>query len=176
MLTKIFSAKTVMATVAALALSVGFGGAAEANAPREIGTYGKWSAFVYTENGKKVCYMASRPTKDEGNYTRRGDIYAMVIHRPAENSRNEVIFISGYPHRRDSSVRVAIGGENFTLTTDKDLSFTRNAGVERSLVTAIRRGSNMIVRGTSSRGTATKDTYSLSGSSKAYDTITRQCR
>ena len=78
-------------------------------APRHIGDYGDWAAYVYKENGKNVCYMASTPKKDEGKYTKRGDIYAVVTHRPAENSFDVVNFVAGYTFKNESKVVVKIG-------------------------------------------------------------------
>lgn len=146
-----------------------------AQEPREISTEGDWTAFETTENGRKVCYMVSQPIRSEGEYTQRGAIYAFVIHRPAEQTRNEFIFRTGYDYQSNASARVTIDGTDFTLTTDGDLAFTRNVDQESSLVTAIRRGTEMVVRGTSARGTATTDTFSLRGSSAAYDAITGAC-
>lgn len=49
--------------------------------PVELGEYGDWTAYSYKEGKNLVCYMASTPKKDEGNYKKRGDIYAVVTHR-----------------------------------------------------------------------------------------------
>ena len=43
-------------------------------------------------------------------------------------------------------------------------------------VAAMKRGSRMIVNGTSAKGTKTKDTYSLNGFSSAYKAISNKCR
>lgn len=55
---------------------------AQSAEPRLISTHGDWAAYVMTEDGNKVCYMASTPTKAQGNYTRRGEIFMLVTHRP----------------------------------------------------------------------------------------------
>src|SRR5690606_41919244 len=41
-------------------------GAAEAGEPRLVASHGAWSAYVFTEDGNKVCYMASQPQKAGG--------------------------------------------------------------------------------------------------------------
>ena len=43
------------------------------------------------------------------------------------------------------------------------------------LVDAMKKGQRMIVRGVSSKGTETKDTYSLSGFMSAYKAINAKC-
>jgi len=44
------------------------------------------------------------------------------------------------------------------------------------MITAMKRGSKMLVVGTSSRGTVTTDTYSLSGFTKTKSTIDKTCK
>ncbi len=145
-------------------------------APRLLGEYGDWSAYTYKENGKNVCYMASTPKKDEGKYTQRGDIYAVVTHRPGEKSFDVVNFVAGYTYKKGSKVEIKIGKETFTnIFTDADKAWTLTEKDDKALVAAMKRGERMIVRGVSSRGTQTKDTYSLSGFTRAYKVISAKC-
>jgi hypothetical protein len=140
-----------------------------------LGTERDWHAFQYMENGNRVCYMASRPTREEGNYTQRGDVFVLITHRPAENSRNVVSFITGYTYQPGSEVRVTIGGDDFSLFTEGDTAWARDAATDQRLVNAMKRGANMVVRGTSSRGTLTTDTYSLFGFTATHETISEAC-
>lgn len=150
-------------------------GTAQAAEPRLLGTHGVWSAYVFMENGNKVCYMAAKPQKAEGNYTSRGDIFALITHRPAEGSKNVFSYSTGYGYRANSEATVTIGGRNFSLFTQDDMAWAPDSGQDNAITEAIRTGSNMVVKGTSARGTLTTDTFSLSGSSKAYDAITAEC-
>ena len=144
-------------------------------APRHIGDYGDWAAYVYKENGKNVCYMASTPKRDEGRYTQRGDIYAIVTHRPAEKSFDVVNFVAGYNYKSEAKATVKIGKETFNLYTSDDKAWTSTLQDDKKLVNAMKRGERMIVDGVSSRGTATKDTYSLKGFMRAYKAISAKC-
>ena len=67
-----------------------------AAAPQVLGEYGDWVAYYYRDSAGPVCYMASTPKKDEGKYTKRGDIYAVVTHRPNEKSFDVVNFNAGH--------------------------------------------------------------------------------
>lgn len=159
-----------------LVLLFGINSAHAAEAPRLLGEYADWSAYTYKEGNKNVCYMASSPKRDEGNYTRRGDIYAVVTHRPADKSFDVVNFVAGYTYKKDSKVVVKIGKETFTnFFTDTDKAWTLTDKDDKALVAAMRRGQRMIVDGVSSKGTATKDTYSLNGFARAYKTISAKC-
>lgn len=149
---------------------------AQAGEPRLIGTYGDWSAYVFDENGSKVCYMASQPVKAEGDYTKRGEIFALVTHRPAEGTRNVFSYITGYTYKSGSDVVLTADGKRFVLFTQEDTAWAPDAEMDSSIAKAIKAGSKMVVKGTSSRGTETTDTFSLKGSSSAHDAISKECK
>ena len=151
----------------------------QAASQKIIGEYGDWTAYYYRDNSGPVCYMASAPKKSEGKYTQRGDIYIVVTHRPNEKSFNVVNIKAGYTYKQSEAIEIKIGAKTFgenELFTDGDKAWTINPQVDKSLVDAMKRGSRMIVDGTSSRGTKTKDTYSLSGFSSAYEAISNKCK
>ena len=141
-----------------------------------LGTYREWSAQTFSEGGKIVCSMWSQPIKAEGKYTRRGDIYVFVTHRPANDRLSELGFEAGYTFKSDSDVSVVISGESFALFTKDSTAWNRTTEGDEALVKAMRSGSRMIVKGASSRGTLTTDTYSLSGFSAAHDAINAACK
>lgn len=140
-----------------------------------LSTHGDWSVYTFTENGNKVCYMAATPKKSEGNYTTRGKIYALITHRPAEGSKNVFSYITGYPYKEGSEVTVQIGSEKFTLFTQDETAWAADADADNRLTDAIRKGSSLVVKGVSKRGTQTTDTFGLSGSGDAYDAISKEC-
>lgn len=150
-------------------------GSAHASEPRLVGTFGDWSAYVFTENGNKVCYMASQPKSDVGNYTKRGDIFALITHRPAEKTKDVFSYIAGYPYKSESEVTILVNGRTFKLFTQDETAWTPDAESDTALGLAIRKGSKMVVKGTSKRGTLTTDTYSLKGSGDAYKKISQEC-
>jgi hypothetical protein len=153
----------------------GFTSAAKASDPKLIGTYGDWSAYVFMEDGNKVCYMASQPKKAEGNYSRRGDVFALVTNRPAEGSKNVFSYITGYAYKPGSDAAVTIDNQKFTLFTQDDTAWAPDAATDNKIVEALRKGSKLVVKGTSSRGTETTDSFGLSGSGAAHDAIEKEC-
>jgi len=155
--------------------AMSFAAPSHASDPKLIGTYGDWSAYSFTENGNKVCYMAAQPKTAVGNYTRRGDIFALVTHRPAEGTKNVFSYMTGYSYKADSSVNVKIDSRNFNLFTQGDTAWTADAASDNAVTNAIKAGSSMVVKGTSSRGTLTTDSFGLSGSSKAHQAISKAC-
>ena len=158
---------SLAALLGAIALPPG----AQAQGIKRIGDYGDWSAFQFSEDGNPACYMSSEPTKATGDYKKRGDVFAIVTHRPAEM----VVRIAGYAYQKDSTVAVAIGTQGFELFTQDDGAWALDAATDKKLVQAMRKGNRMVVKGTSSRGTLTTDTYSLKGFTKAYNAIGKAC-
>ena len=157
-------------------LSILFITPAQAAAPQLIGEYDDWSAYFYKDTVGTVCYAASIPKKDEGKYSQRGDIYATVTHRPHEKSFDVVNFVAGYNYKPGTKVEVKIGEKAITkLFADKDKAWAMNDAIDKELVEVMKRGQRMIIHGTSSKGTDTKDTYSLRGFSSAYKAISAKC-
>ena len=148
---------------------------AHAAQPDKIGKFGAWTAYVLMERGNKVCYMVSKPTKAKGKYTNRGEIFALITHRPSENTKDVFSYITGYTYKQGSDATVTIDGKRFILFTQDDTAWAPDAQADSKLAKAIQKGSRMVVKGTSARGTLTTDTYSLKGSGSAYRAITKKC-
>jgi len=165
--------KKTFLTIASMAVMVG--GPAMAQTPQLIGNFGDWAAYSFTENGSKVCYMVSQPTKAEGNYSKRGDIFALVTHRPSEKTKNVFSYITGYTYKNGSDVTVSTNDKKFTLFTQNDMAWTPDQATDNKLIEGIRKGSKMVVKGTSARGTLTTDSFSLKGSGGAHDAINKAC-
>ncbi|SER64037.1 hypothetical protein SAMN05421690_104711 [Nitrosomonas sp. Nm51] len=161
--------------ITAMALLVSAAGSVQASEPVLLGQHGDWTAYTFMENNGKVCYMVSQPKKDEGDYTKRGDIFALVTHRPAEESKNVFSYIAGYTYKAGGEVTVKVNNQTFTLFTQDDSAWAPDQGTDNQLAEAIRRGNTMVVQGTSSRGTQTTDTFGLNGSSAAHKEISEAC-
>lgn len=161
-------------TLAAIAMIVTGGAGALAQDHRDLGSFNDWIAYQYEQGGGTRCTMASQPKKDQGDYSRRGEIWAFVMHRPDEGASGEVGFHMGYPIKDGSQVTVEIGGTTYSLYTQGEGAFAYRDD-EPGLIRSMRRGATMTVSGTSSRGTKTTDTYSLSGFTAAKQAIDSAC-
>ncbi len=164
---------TVVAMAAVMA--AGSIGSAKAAEPKSLGTFSTWEAWELEDEGGKVCYMLSAPTKDSGAYKSRGDIYALVTHRPAEGTKNVFSYIAGYEYQAKSEASLKINDKKFGLFTQGETAWAPDANTDNAITEAIRKGSNMVVSGTSSRGTATTDSFSLKGSGDAHEAINKAC-
>ncbi|MZR29118.1 invasion associated locus B family protein [Sneathiella litorea] len=148
---------------------------AQQSDPRALGTFTDWLAYSWVENDNKVCYMLSRPLKSTPQGVKRGDIYLMVAYRPASKSKEEVSHVAGYPFKDKSTVEALIGNRKFLLATNNEVAWVPEGESDEKLISAMRGGSKMIVKGTSSRGTLTVDSYSLQGFTAAYKQIRKSC-
>lgn len=160
----------VLAVVAAALLAFRPAAAQEA---KHLGSFGDWEAFA-AEAGA-YCYAGSKPTKQEGKYTTRGDAFLLVTNRPKEKSLDVVSVEAGYAYKEGSEATVTIAGQSFALFTSGGQAWARDAAGDAALVKAMRAGAAMIVVGSSSRGTRTTDTYSLKGFTAAHQAITKAC-
>ncbi len=149
---------------------------AAAQDAKKFGTYGDWDAYSYMEDGAKVCYIASSPVTAKGNYKKRGNIFAMVTHRPAEKSFNVFSYLAGYDYRKGDEVTVGVDGVTYSLYGDGSVAWTANAAADEKLVAALRKGKTMVIRGRSSSNTETSDSFSLKGTGSALDAITKECK
>ncbi len=143
---------------------------------KPIGSFGDWEAYRESEGGKTVCFIGSEPKKSSGKYKKRGDVYVLVTHRPAEKSTNVISVKAGYTYQATSEVDLIIGSQSFKLFTDTGHAFAYDSKMDKDIVKAMVRGAKMVIKGTSSRGTKTTDIYSLKGFSAAAKTIGKACK
>ena len=152
-------------------------------AAQDLGKYKDWRAHRFTEEGKRLCLMISQPKKAEGKYKRRGEIFALVSHRPDDRQFGIVLFEMGYPFASGKELSVSIdGGRAIRIPADEDadsedesIMWHPSSEVNAKLVKQMRGGLRMVATGRSKRGTKTVDTYSLRGFSAAYKAISRAC-
>ncbi|MBC9883574.1 Invasion associated locus B family protein [Bradyrhizobium sp. INPA01-394B] len=146
--------------------------------PTLIGQFGTWGAYSATPNGKKVCFALAKPSSSKTNPPNRprDPAYAFVSTRPAEKVNNEVSVMIGYALKPGSESTVEVGGAAFAMYTQGDGLWIKNAAEEERMVEAMRKSADLVVKGTSAKGTETTDTFSLKGLAQALDKIAQDCR
>jgi hypothetical protein len=146
--------------------------------PSLLGQFGDWSAYAATPQGKKVCFALAKPTTSQTNPPNRprDPAYIFISTRPAEKVKDEVSVVIGYPFKEKSVATVEVGATKLSLYTDKDGAWISSAAEEARLVDAMRKGSDLVVKGTSGRGTQSTDSFSLKGIAQALDRVAQECR
>ncbi|KIC49733.1 invasion associated locus B family protein [Tateyamaria sp. ANG-S1] len=170
--------KTMIGAVGALSLMAGAGLAQEQSTNR-VAAKTDWSVFV--EDNPTECWGVATPKEvvntREGRVVAatRGDILLMVFYRPSADAKGQVAFTGGYPFRSGSTVNVNIGGNEFELFTEGEWAWPATPADDAKIVTAMKRGADAVVTGISSRGTTTKDTFSLLGFTAAVEDAEARC-
>ena len=129
---------------------------------------GKWN-FVKNPD---YCYIGSSPIKEEiPEGKKRGDVYILVYR--INRSEDAIVQINaGYNYKIDKPVVVKIDKKDYEFWSENDSAWTNE---DSKIIYAMKKGNNLIVFGTSSRGTETKDTYTLKGFTAAYNKLIKDC-
>jgi Invasion associated locus B (IalB) protein len=146
--------------------------------PKLLGQYGMWGAYTASPGGKKVCFALAKPSSSETNPPNRprNPIYMFISTRPAEKVSREVSLVIGYPFKPGTEAAAQIGGTTFALYTQQDGAWIKDATEEAKMVDAMRGGDNVVIKGVSTKGTQSTDTFSLKGVSQALDRAGQECK
>jgi hypothetical protein len=152
--------------------------AAVGGEPTLIGQFGTWGAYTATPNGKKVCFALAKPSSSKTNPPNRprDTAYAFVSTRPAEKVVNEVSIMIGYMLKPGSESTLEVGGAAYAMYTQGDGLWIKNAAEEERMVDAMRKAPDVVIKGVSTKGTETTDTFSLKGLSQALDRLAQDCK
>ena len=143
-----------------------------------LGQFGDWGAYRATPGGKKICFALSKPTStaSEPSGRNRDPSYAFVSTRPSEKVKNEVSVILGYQQKAGQDASASVGSAKYAMYTQNDGAWIKNAAEEAQMVETMRKGSDLVVRSESAKGTKTTDTYSLKGIAQALDKLAEECK
>ena len=176
--------RTVLGLTAGAVIGVfGMGaGAAFAQQVSEniVSEQGDWA--VYEDADPKECWAVAAPketvnTRDGRVVTvTRSQMLLMTFYRPGAGVDAQVTFTGGYPFAPGSTVNLNVDGTEFELITQGEWAWPENKGEDAKIVAAMKAGANAIVTGRSSRGTTTKDTFSLSGYTAAVTDAQGRCK
>ena len=146
--------------------------------PTLLGQFGDWGAYTATPGGKKVCFALAKPANSTTSPPNRprDAAYMFVSSRPSEKVKDEVSIIFGYGLKPNADANIEVSGTNYAMYTQADGAWVKNAAEEPRLIETMRKGSDLTVKGTSAKGTATTDVYSLKGLPQALDRVGQECR
>ncbi|PRX37042.1 hypothetical protein SAMN05216257_10160 [Meinhardsimonia xiamenensis] len=165
-----------LAVAAAIWMAAGAGAQESDN---RVGAHTDWSVFEETD--PKQCWAVSAPKETvntrDGRVVavRRGDILLFVSWVPDQGVKGQVSFTGGYPFKEGSTVSLEVDGQTFQLFTKGEWAWSPSEADDAKLITAMKRGAEAVVTGISSRGTTTKDTFSLFGFTAAVEEAERRC-
>lgn len=144
---------------------------AQESPTRKVEEFRDWTTYEHRGAPGDICFAVSTPKETTPAGISRDDAYFYLSAWPKDGVKSEVSIKMGYDIRENSSVVVEIGNESFELFSKGDKAFVSDPNEELKLVNAMRRGSTMVVRGTSEANEQTTDTYSLIGVTAALNAV-----
>jgi hypothetical protein len=151
------------------------GKSAEPGKAALLGTFGEWGAYA-TQGKSRTCYALAQPKTREPASVKRDAAYVFISTRPAENVKSEISVIMGFPMKDGGEATAEVGDASFSLIAKGSNAWVKNPAEEGRLIDAMKKGSKLIVKATSTKGKATTDTYSLSGIGQALDKARKDCQ
>jgi hypothetical protein len=143
--------------------------------PTLLGQYDNWGAYWAAPDGRKICFAAARPGGSQSNRSRH-PTYFFITSRPHDKIKDEVSAILSFPLKSSSDATASIGGKHFVLAAQADGVWVKNTADEMKLIEAMRKGGELVLKGTTDRGLQSTDTFSLKGLPQALDRIARECK
>jgi hypothetical protein len=146
--------------------------------PVLLGQFGDWGAYTASPGGRKVCFALAKPRTSQTSPPNRprDPIYMFISSRPAEKVKDEVSVVIGYGFKPNTDASLEIGGAQYAMYTQGDGAWIKNAAEEPRLVETMRKGNDLTVKGSSARGTATIDVFSLKGLDQALNRVGQECK
>jgi Invasion associated locus B (IalB) protein len=142
--------------------------------PSLLGQYDNWAAYWAAPDGRKICFAAARPASAQTRS--RPPTYLFITSRPQDKIKDELSAIASFPFKSTSDATAAVGGKNFALATQADGAWVKNSADETKLIEAMRKGGDLVLKGTTDRGLQSTDTFSMKGLAQALDRIARECK
>lgn len=140
-----------------------------------LGTFRDWGAYSSAVGRGKVCYALAEPKARTPANLKDTKGYLFISTRTAERVKNEISLVMNFDLKEDVDHELVIGQTKVPLVAKGQNLWIKNPAEEGRAIDAMRRGSELTIRGTSKRGNPTSDRYSLAGFSDAVDAAAKDC-
>jgi len=149
-------------------------------AQERVGAHEDWA--VYTAASPKECWLVTNASKVENTRggkpalnVNRGDILLYVTYLPGQKIIGEVSFGGGYPFKVGQAVKLQIGSATYDMVPEGEFAWPASSAIDQQIRVAMTKGATAVVRAESTRGTKTKDTFSLKGFTAALKDAKTRC-
>jgi len=143
--------------------------------PVLLANYGDWGAFLAQVGKDKTCYALASPKERMPAALQRDPAYVFISNRPAENVRNEISIIMGFPMKDGSAGRAEVGSAGFDLVAKGPNAWVKNPAEEAQFIDVMKKSAKLVIKASSIKGNTTTDSYSLTGFSQALDRVLKEC-
>jgi invasion protein IalB len=170
----VFAASLVLLAVAPAAKAAA---AANNAGPKLEGSFKDWYVYSAGRGANRTCFAVSMPKEMTPTNVNRGKVSFLISSFPAQKKKNEPSIVAGYPYKPMSKATVQIGSDKFEFgLVSAEEAWMEGEMDEAKLLVAMKRGTTMSITGTSTRGTLTRDEYSLDGISAALEKLDTSCK
>jgi hypothetical protein len=140
-----------------------------------IGRYKEWR--VYTEGSGKnlICYAATEADDAAPRSIDHGDVNFYVATWKSGSASNQPSLKVGYDLRSDLAPQAIIGRTRFKMYASGPEAFFPD-DQEKSLLAAVKKGSDLRIEAVSAKATRTAYHFSLKGATEAMDKARALCR
>ena len=134
-----------------------------------------WHVLTSSEEQDKICYIVAVPKEESGNYTNRSKAYLVVS--KFKDREPEISISGGYPYQLGSEIELLIKNQPYFLRKiEGELAWAENSEIDKIIINAMKAGSVVDAKATSTKGTYSIDTYSLMGFTKSYSKMLELCK
>jgi hypothetical protein len=140
-----------------------------------LASFGDWGVYTAQSGRTKICYALTQPKDRQPKTATRDPAYLFVSFRPAENVKNEVAFVMGYPTKDNGAAEASIGATNYVLLTKEANAWLKNPAEEGQAITTMSRNQALVVKAQSRKGAQLTDRYSLTGFGPALERARKEC-
>ena len=139
-----------------------------------------WAVFI--EPDPLECWSVAAPEKSIARKAgrvvsvKRGDVLLMITFRPGQKISGQIGFTGGYPLKEGSKVEVIVDGRKFQFETSGSWAWPQTEAADAKVMRAFQTGRYVTIKGSSTRGTITEDTFSLLGYTGAKEDAASRCK
>ena len=142
---------------------------------KSVGKFKDWEVIVLTSENKKVCFAQSKPVLQSPKKSDR-EARLFISFRPYNKIKDEISITSGYEYNKQNAIIAKSGKSKFRFDISQEsFAWIANNKIEKKMISAMKRGTRIMVTGYNKSGSQTIDHYSLMGFTKAYKSAKKNC-
>lgn len=139
--------------------------------PELLGEFKAWSVYSTTDGAGRLCYAMSQAEEVSPKSTGTSESYAFLSHWTDEGVKNELNVVTGFDFEEDGSGTISVDGNDFTIFTRGNEAWLKDPTRNDAFAEAMSHGSNLVLVSKMANGDKVTLKFSLSGSSKATQTV-----
>jgi len=150
-------------------------GVVHAEDPTRIADFKDWTVLSYGSGNQKYCYAITWPKQKPASAEGRTP-YLLVAHQPGQGIRNQIELHAGMTFIPDSEANIEIGSKHYQLYTVGGSAWATSSVQDNRMVSDMRLGKKLVIKGKVGNGQSIVDSYSLKGFTAAMNKVSKICK